>query len=466
MKNTKTKLISSVAVLLICFAMLIGSTFAWFTDSASTGVNKIQAGNLDIEAYYQNGVPTAQGTEDYTVQNFNRNGGVMSFETTANQLEGANVIDERLWEPGKVGTKLITVENKGSLSTIISLNINVNDNGLESAMWYDFISVGGSQQGAFTERRMNSSTEGIEVLASHYTAELRPTEKVSFILVYGMYEEAGNEYQDKSLEAYVTVLAKQAPVESDSFDNQYDSGAENDPVLVTSEELKTIMTPDENGIISLEKNYLVTDDWAPLTFGTVIINGNNHTISGLTKPLVKTATNITINDLTISNSFISPGIETDNGLGTAAFVSWLDAGTVAAEFNNCHLINSSVTGKNNRASGIVSYFSGFSGSTLKIQNCTVENCVIKSVDGTGGLVAYSKPTTIIANSSVKKTSVTSTEDRLGTKKPIAGGVIGTIQGSTTFTNVTVTDVTVSNNNASESVHNDMIGRIETGGSIN
>ena len=54
MKRTKTKLVSSIVTLLICFAMLIGSTFAWFTDSASTGVNKIQAGNLDLVVEHKN----------------------------------------------------------------------------------------------------------------------------------------------------------------------------------------------------------------------------------------------------------------------------------------------------------------------------------------------------------------------------------------------------------------------------
>ena len=47
-KSTKRALIYSTLALLMCVAMLIGTTFAWFTDTASTGVNKIQAGNLDI----------------------------------------------------------------------------------------------------------------------------------------------------------------------------------------------------------------------------------------------------------------------------------------------------------------------------------------------------------------------------------------------------------------------------------
>ena len=45
-KSTKRALLGSVVAMVLCLAMLVGATFAWFTDTASTGVNKIQAGNL------------------------------------------------------------------------------------------------------------------------------------------------------------------------------------------------------------------------------------------------------------------------------------------------------------------------------------------------------------------------------------------------------------------------------------
>ena len=54
-KSTKRALLGSVMAMVLCLAMLVGSTFAWFTDTASTGVNKIQAGNLDIEIQDENG---------------------------------------------------------------------------------------------------------------------------------------------------------------------------------------------------------------------------------------------------------------------------------------------------------------------------------------------------------------------------------------------------------------------------
>lgn len=54
-KTTKRALLSSVMAIVLCLAMLIGTTFAWFTDSASTAVNKIQAGTLDVDIVDKNG---------------------------------------------------------------------------------------------------------------------------------------------------------------------------------------------------------------------------------------------------------------------------------------------------------------------------------------------------------------------------------------------------------------------------
>ena len=50
--TTKRSLLASVFALVLCVAMLVGSTFAWFTDTATTGVNKIQSGKLDVKLTY------------------------------------------------------------------------------------------------------------------------------------------------------------------------------------------------------------------------------------------------------------------------------------------------------------------------------------------------------------------------------------------------------------------------------
>ena len=52
-KNTRRALVLSLLSLLVCCSMLVGTTFAWFTDSVTSGNNHIVAGNLDVELYYK-----------------------------------------------------------------------------------------------------------------------------------------------------------------------------------------------------------------------------------------------------------------------------------------------------------------------------------------------------------------------------------------------------------------------------
>ena len=53
--SSKRALLLSVISMVICVSMLIGSTFAWFTDSATANVNTIKSGNLDVELVDANG---------------------------------------------------------------------------------------------------------------------------------------------------------------------------------------------------------------------------------------------------------------------------------------------------------------------------------------------------------------------------------------------------------------------------
>ncbi len=111
-KSTKRSLLTSSISLLICFAMLLGTTFAWFTDSASTGVNKIQSGNLDIEVLYATPSDVVNG-----------------------EIPDANwkVVDENtpvfnpdaLWEPGYTEIVYFKFVNKGSLSLQFQMHVDI-----------------------------------------------------------------------------------------------------------------------------------------------------------------------------------------------------------------------------------------------------------------------------------------------------------------------------------------------------
>ena len=216
------------------------------------------------------------------------------------------------------------------------------------------------------------------------------------------------------------------------------------------------MTPDANGVITLTRDYTVTGDWTSLALsGTVTIEGNNHTLKGINQPLVAgtSGINITVNDLTITESEIGVAAK-EGGLGTAAFISYIDY-SGKASFNNCHLLNSKVTG-NERAGGLLGYTSG---ENLSIQNCTVVDCEIKAVGGAAGLVCHTDALTEVKNSSVKNITVEATENRTG-KAALAGAVIGTVNNNTALTNVTASGNNVKNNGAVG--YSDMIGRVVSG----
>ena len=232
-------------------------------------------------------------------------------------------------------------------------------------------------------------------------------------------------------------------------------------VVVSAEELVQEMSP-VSGVITLTRDYVVTGNWTPLVFSeNITINGNGHTIQGLDKALVLRANgvNISINDLTIAKSNISYSASDANetALGVGGFISYMDyAGT--ATFNNCHLKNSTVNG-NERAAGLIGYTSG---NQLTVTNCTVEGCTIKATGSTGGIVAHTQTTVSISGSKVENSTIESTEDR-STKAAIAGGIIGTIVGATTFDNVTVSGNTVINNGATPL--NEKVGRVVSPGSL-
>lgn len=215
------------------------------------------------------------------------------------------------------------------------------------------------------------------------------------------------------------------------------------------------MTP-VSGVITLTRDYTVTGDWTSLALsGTVTINGNNHTIKGINQPLVAgtAGINITVNDLTITESEIGVAAN-EKGLGTAAFISFIDY-SGKASFNNCHLFDSKVTG-NERVAALLAFSEA---SEVSIKDCSVVNCELKSVGGAAGLVAYTHSTTTVEDSKVENSTIEATEDRTG-KTALAGAVIGTVNANTTFTNVTVSGNTVKNNGAD--AHSDMVGRVVSG----
>ena len=188
-KSTKRALLGSVMAMVLCLAMLVGATFAWFTDTASTGVNKIQAGNLDVQLVDENG----NSLEGKTLE----------FKKAANAAEGEAV----LWEPGcTYELPAVYVKNNGNLA----LKYKVTITGINgSAKLNDVI---------------DWTINDADLSADHSLAAGATSEALT--IKGHMKESAGNEYMNESIDGIaITVAATQDTVENDSLGNTYDKDA-------------------------------------------------------------------------------------------------------------------------------------------------------------------------------------------------------------------------------------------------
>ncbi len=225
-KSTKQALATSALSLILCISMLLGSTFAWFTDSVTSAGNIIKAGNLKIDM---------QWAEIYDGEN-----------TVWNDAEGANskpVFDYDNWEPGYTLVRYIKVSNEGNLAFKYLMNIIptgvvgklaevidvqydiVTNNDSFTAPTVDNKKGSLSTVGTLDQVLDNSKTvvSGVLLPEKEEKAGFYSGEIVACVSLH-MQENAGNEYQEQSIgdSFKIQLLATQYTYESDSFGNLYD----------------------------------------------------------------------------------------------------------------------------------------------------------------------------------------------------------------------------------------------------
>ena len=276
--NSKKALLSSAFALVLSVAMLIGTTFAWFTDTASTAVNKIQAGNLDVALEMfdtaQNKWVTAEGE-------------------TLNFVKAGNVDEEVLWEPGATyELPKLRVVNKGNLALKYKIAITGIDGDSKLCKVIDWY---------YNDTEISKATS---MAVSEDVVLNAKTEGDAFTLKGHMQETAGNDYQGLSISGIaITVYATQATVESDSFNNQYDKDAEY-AFVSTTEELEAAVAAGKNVILNsnltLDKDLTISKD------STII--GNGHAIISNKPVSIAPDANVTIQNV----AFASPTNSRDN----------------------------------------------------------------------------------------------------------------------------------------------------------
>ena len=240
-KLARRSFVTSLVALLLCFSMLMGTTFAWFTDSVTSENNIIKSGTLKVTMEY---------TDDW-------NG-------TWTDASTGKMFNYQYWEPGYSEVKYVKITNAGDLAFKFRLDIipsmlpaagdpNLADvidvymlNPVTGAIDANTVmdSVGtlsslmSDKDGAASGILLPDATKGsVDADAMKQTLNLTddqfaaiPAGEIIVALKLTMKETAGNEYQDLTVgEGFsVRLMATQVEAEADSFGADYDQGSKFD----------------------------------------------------------------------------------------------------------------------------------------------------------------------------------------------------------------------------------------------
>lgn len=232
MKSTQKKLFTNLLVLVLCVAMLTGTTFAWFTDSATSTGNIVKAGKLDLKMFW---------TDDLTSGNWHDVEGVNKTLFDERDSQG----NEIYWEPGYTEVRYIKIQNTGNLAFNFDITleaadpanvgelapaINVYAAKNVQANVADRADLGQSGFGSvgMLNTMMNGGkvVSGTVIPADQINPQYYSGETIVAIALQ-MIPTAGNEYQGKNLGAgfNIKAVATQCAYEEDAFGNNYDGNA-------------------------------------------------------------------------------------------------------------------------------------------------------------------------------------------------------------------------------------------------
>ncbi len=277
-KSIKSSMISSVVALLLCFTMLLGTTFAWFTDSAISSGNIVQSGTLGVEMYWAEGngdVPTdLNGWKDASKD------AIFNYDN---------------WEPGYTDSKHIKIVNVGNVAFQYSLSIIPNGAVSELAEVIDVYYVDqatklDSSDDMSGAKRVGTLADMINDADGAAYGIILPKDAIAndekevvgektVTIALKMREEAGNEYQTMSIgtDFSVRILATQYTYENDSFNNQYDVDATYP--IYDADGLREALA--KGGIYSLFANITVDANCLVVPEGVdVKLNLNGYNIDG------------------------------------------------------------------------------------------------------------------------------------------------------------------------------------------
>ena len=252
---TKGALLASILAMVLCVTMLVGTTFAWFTDTASANVNKIQSGKLDV----------ALEMKDSSGKWVTAEGKTLDF------VKAADGKDQKiLWEPGcTYNLPELQIRNDGNLALKYKIVVSgiEGDTGLASVIDWTIANTGDTVTGTTNEYF------------------LLPAEKTDTLTISGhMQETAGNEYMDKSIEGIaITVVATQQTAEFDSKNNTYDKDATypktvSDAVSIADAVADLATAGNKNVVVTVTKSMDKTSGIKTAAGNTFTLDMNGNTV--------------------------------------------------------------------------------------------------------------------------------------------------------------------------------------------
>lgn len=240
------RIVASVFAIVLSATMLLGATFAWFTDSTSSNLNKIESGTLKVD-----------------LELLDKQNGWQSIKDSK-----APIFNYDRWEPGYTDVKILKVENEGTLAlkwkakfvsneelSKLADVIEVYVNPSETELTYP------ASRNLAGYEKVGTVKEFVNTIEETTNGTLLPEDCAYLGIALKMVESAGNEYQSLSLGGAfdITIVATQYDYENDSFDATYDKGIsvlEDGNLLVEENNVQYVYTNEGDAYL-----YLVTEDY-------------------------------------------------------------------------------------------------------------------------------------------------------------------------------------------------------------
>ena len=436
-KTTKRALLSSVMALFLCFAMLLGTTYAWFTDSVTSSGNIIKSGTLDVEMYYADGKldPASATWEDASTK---------------------AIFDYDNWEPGYTDAKHIKIANEGTLDLQWQLAIVPNGSISELAEVIDVYYV--SSATAVATRDDVDTAWYVGSLASVINGgiaagDLTVADKeYTATIVLKMKENAGNEYQNLSIgdSFSVKLFATQLDSEEDSFGKDYDADIVWDGTIPTAKP-DSLVVDTTAKVISINDmqafaylNTLVNDANFVDNYGskwqyTIELNTDIDLFNRAWTPIVlKNFVAFEGNGHTISNLRVST---TGNSAGLFGVVS---CNNIGVTYVRNLTIDGAVVNGNKYVGAVVG-----SGTQAAVENVTVNNAIVGGIKYVGGIFGSGNGSVngcTVKNSTITINQVVIDPEDNSIDSKEAGGLIGYLSndGNATTVNKVIANNTVEN----------------------